>query len=192
MHQALLLQYCRQLGRDGVALFFRRVTTPGHQAHKLFADDVRDTYQRIRARAAEVAAERAAGAGQDGDAVEQIQLQAVDPNTSINIVVPPRDGRTEEERAARRVFESFPPGLRRALEGGRLDEVNKVLGKMSVSEAEEVVEKLGEGGMLSVEQGIIDATTEEGKRKVEEIARTGHMPGVVEEEEGEEEVGDPE
>ena len=47
---------------------------------------------------------------------------------------------------------------------------------MSVSEAEEVVEQLGEGGMLSLEQGVIDGTTEEGKerlRALEEEAREG-------------------
>lgn len=48
---------------------------------------------------------------------------------------------------------------------------------MSVEEAEEVVQKLGEGGMLSVEQGVIDATTEEGQRTFEEIERSRKMPG---------------
>ena len=75
------------------------------------------------------------------------------------------------------IFETFPPGLQRALETGKLDEINKVLAKMSVEEAEEVVEKLGEGGMLSVEQGVIDATTEEGQRTFEEIERSRRMPG---------------
>lgn len=45
---------------------------------------------------------------------------------------------------------------------------------MSVEEAEEVVEKLGEGGMLSLEEGVIDGTTEEGREKLrglEEKAR---------------------
>lgn len=37
------------------------------------------------------------------------------------------------------------------------------MGKMSVEEAEEVVEGLGEGGMLSLEKGVVDGTTEEGR-----------------------------
>jgi cell division cycle protein 37 len=74
-----------------------------------------------------------------------------------------------EERRCREIFEAFPPGLQRALESGKLDEVNKVLGKMSVEEAEEVVEQLGEGGMLSLQEEIIDTTTEEGKQKLKEI-----------------------
>ena len=78
------------------------------------------------------------------------------------------------------MFESFPPGLQRALESGSLDDVNKVLAKMSVEEAEDVVQKMGEGGMLSLEEGVIDATTEEGRKKMEEIEKTHKMPDQLE------------
>ena len=188
VHQALLIQYCRQLGgRNGVELFFKRITTKDHQASKLFNDDVDSTYARIRMRAAEILKERAENP-QSGEGVEQIQLHAVDPNTQINISVPPPksssfsssdpDQKAAEE-ASRDIFEAFPPGLQRALESGKLDEVNKVLAKMSVEEAEEIVEKLGNGGMLSLEEGVIDATTEEGKKAMEEIERSGKMPGAA-------------
>ncbi|KAH7115845.1 hypothetical protein B0J11DRAFT_112202 [Dendryphion nanum] len=183
VHAALLLQYCRQLGgKDGVAMFFKRITTKDHQASKMFNDDVDSTYRRIKTRAAEILKERAENPA-EAEGVEQIQLHAVDPGTTINIAVPPKTSTAEdpEERAAeeasRQIFETFPPGLQRALESGKLDEVNKVLAKMSVDEAEEIVEKLGEGGMLSLEQGVIDATTEEGKKAMEEIERTRKMPG---------------
>lgn len=179
VHQALLLQYCRQLGKDGVQLFFKRVTTPGHQAQKLFLDDVNTTYARIRTRTKELAEQRARDEADGSGGVEQIQLHAVDPNTSIHIVVPPEESANEDDKQARQIFETFPPGLQRALETGKLDRINEVLGKMSVEEAEEVVEQLGNGGMLSVEQGVIDATTEEGKQQMEEIERNGRMPGQV-------------
>jgi cell division cycle protein 37 len=115
----------------------------------------------------------------------------VDPSTTINIRVPPpiptdlssestAPPPTEQELLGRRIFESFPPGLRRALESRSLDEINKVLGKMSVDEAEDVVAKLSEGGILSVEEGILDATTEEGQHIMDEITRTKQMPGAVE------------
>ena len=171
VHQALLHQYCRQLGKDGVGLFFKRIQTPGHQARKLFLDDVNSTYARIRSRTAEIAREREADGGSSDK--EQIQLHAVDPNTQINIVTPPPADQctTDDERAARAIYDSFPPGLQRALASESLDEVNKVLGKMSVDEAEQVVEQLGNGGMLSLEEGVIDATTEEGQRAVEEYER---------------------
>lgn len=132
-------------------------------------DDVTDTYGRIKTRAAEIAKERAEDAAEGGAGVEQIQLHAVEPGTSINIVIPKADSQDEVEKKARATFESFPPGLQRALESGSLDEVNKVLGKMSVDEAEEVVGHLGEGGMLSLEEQIIDATTEEGQAALKEL-----------------------
>ncbi|KAF2155764.1 hypothetical protein K461DRAFT_221161 [Myriangium duriaei CBS 260.36] len=181
VHQALLIQYCRQLGKDGVGLFFKRVTTQGHQAQKLFMDDVNSTYARIKSRTKEIEEQRKRDEAEGGGGVEQIQLHAVDPNTSIHIVVPSADATSEDEKQARQIFESFPPGLQRALETGKLDRINEVLGKMSVEEAEEVVEQLGNGGMLSVEQGVIDATTEEGRKQMEEIERSGKMPETVEE-----------
>ncbi len=90
--------------------------------------------------------------------------------------MPQADSTDDVEQQARIIFERFPPGLQRALESGSLDRVNEVLGKMSVSEAEEVVDQLGEGGMLSLEQGVIDGTTEEGRERLkalEEEAREG-------------------
>jgi cell division cycle protein 37 len=181
VHQGLLLQYCRQLGgRQGVELFFKRIQMKDHQAGKMFNDDVDQTYRRIKTRAAEILKERTENP--QGEGVEQIQLHAVDPNTQINISVPPKESTAtdpeekEAEEQARQIFESFPPGLQRALESGKLDEVNKVLAKMSVDEAEEVVEKLGQGGMLSLEEGVIDATTEEGQRVMGEIEKNRKMP----------------
>ena len=39
-----------------------------------------------------------------------------------------------------------------------MEDINVVLGKMAVDEAEEIVELLGQGGMLSIEPTIIDTT----------------------------------
>ena len=169
VHQGLLLQYCRSLGRDGVGLFFKRITTPGHQASKIFQDDVNSTYSRIKTRAAELSKEESKEQG----GVEQIQLHAVDPNTEIKIDVPAANSNDPAVVAARQVFERFPPGLQRALEAKSLEKVNEVLGKMSVEEAEEVVEQLGQGNMLSMEEGIIDATNEEGQARLKELEREG-------------------
>jgi cell division cycle protein 37 len=141
VHQALLLQYCRALGRDGVGMFFKRMSTPGHQAQKVFFDDVQNTYQRMKSRTKELQKEQAE---EEGQGVEQIQLHAVEPGTAINIRIPAEDSTEPEEIKARELFDTFPPGLQRALQSGSLDEVNKVLGKMSVEQAEEVVGQLSE------------------------------------------------
>ena len=144
VHQGLLLQYCRALGRDGVGMFFKRITTQGHQAQKVFFDDVNSTYQRIRTRTKEIEKQRAQEEADGSGGVEQIQLHAIDPGTTINIKIPPVSSQDLEEVRARELFDAFPPGLQRALESGSLDEVNKVLGKMSVEQAEEVVGQLSE------------------------------------------------
>ena len=54
VHQALLLQYCRALGRNGVGLFFQRITTLNHRANLIFYDDVKQTYERILLKAKEM------------------------------------------------------------------------------------------------------------------------------------------
>ncbi|KAK4192118.1 Cdc37 N terminal kinase binding-domain-containing protein [Podospora australis] len=172
VHQALLIQYCRALGRDGVALFFKRITTKGHQAQEVFFKDVQETYMRIKNRAREINLERAKDAAEGKqEGVEQIQLQAVDPGTVINIRIPPKDSDDPEVQEGRKIFESFSPEFQRALETGKLEEVNKVLGRMGVEEAEELVGKLGESGVLSIEEEIIDATTEEGKDKIKQLEK---------------------
>jgi cell division cycle protein 37 len=182
VHQSLLLQYCQQLGKDGVGIFFNRMMTKNHKAYTLFIDDVNSTYQKIKQSAARDRKEREESANAPG--VEQIQLYAVNPGTKLTISVPPpicsaEEAQPAEQVAARHIFESFSPEFQRALETGELDEVNKALGKMSVEEAEAVVEKLGEGGILNVEEGVIDATTEEGQKLVEEIGRTGEVPEMA-------------
>jgi cell division cycle protein 37 len=192
VHHGLLIQYCRQLGRDGVGMFFKRITTKGHQAAQVFNKDVAETYNRIKTRAKELVKEEAEGKNQEG--VEQIQLHAVEPGTEIHINIPQPNSEEEIEIEARKLFESFSPEMQRALETGSLDKVNKVLGEMSVEEAEQVVEDLSNGGMLSLQEGVIDATNEEGQAKLKQIEdeerrkRTQHAtdgePGDVVEEHG--------
>jgi cell division cycle protein 37 len=159
------------------------ITTREHQAGTLFRNDVNETYNKIKTRAAELAKD--SSASNDPAGVEQIQLHAVDPNTKITINIPRSESNEPVEIEARKIFESFSKELQTALESESLDEVNKVLGKMSVEEAEDVVEKLGESGMLSLEEGIVDATTEEGRKKLEEIEAEGKKGRQLEE------VGEP-
>ncbi|KAH8158515.1 hypothetical protein CIB48_g9734 [Xylaria polymorpha] len=180
IHQALLLQYCRSLGKDGVALFFKRITTKGHQAQEVFYKDVQDTYFRIKNRTTEINAQRAA----EGGDVEQIQLHAVEPGTEIKIQIPPENSEEEAEKHGRAIFEGFAPDMRKALESGSLDKVNEVLGNMKVPEAEEIVGLLSEAGILSLEEQIIDGTTEEGKQKIKEMEEKAAMESSS--------VGDPE
>lgn len=131
-----------------------------------------------------IAKERSDNLGDSGE-VEQIQLHAVEPGTEIHINLPAPNSEEEVEQQARAIFETFPPGMQRALESGSLDRVNEVLGKMSLSEAEELVEQLGNAGMLSMEQGIIDGTTKEGQETLKELEREAREGKKAEEEDEE-------
>jgi cell division cycle protein 37 len=169
--------------------FIPSITTKDHRAAVLFKEDVNDTYNKIRTRAKELAKSSSSEPSQ----VEQIQLQAVDPSTKLSLTIPPANSSDPEQVAARQIFNNFPPDLQRALESGSLDEVNNVLGKMSVEEAEEVVEMLGQSGILKLEEGIVDATTEEGKKFLENLEAEGKRePAAVTQKEEVEEIGDPE
>ncbi|KAM3454660.1 hypothetical protein MY3296_002901 [Beauveria thailandica] len=188
VHQALLLQYCRTLGRDGVALFFKRITASGgNNAKEVFYKDVHDTYMRIRTRAREIVAERAK---EPVEGVEQIQLHAVEPGTAITISVPPKDSEDPEAQEAREIYEHFSAEMRAALETGELDKVNAVLGELSVEEAEEYVSLFGEANILTMEEQIIDATTEEGQQQIKELQAQAAADRAAEA--GEEAIGDPE
>ncbi|KAG7290803.1 hypothetical protein NEMBOFW57_000807 [Staphylotrichum longicolle] len=143
----------------------------GPQAQEVFHKDVQDTYLRIRRAPARSSCSAPSGRGQ-GRRVEQIQLHAVEPGTVINIKVPPEveaGSEDAEAKKAREIFEGFKPEMQKALETGKLDEVNKVLGEMKIDEAEELVGLLGEAGILSLEEEIIDTTTEEGKDRWKQI-----------------------
>lgn len=70
-------------------------------------------------------------------------------------MIPQPNSEDEAERKAREMFESFSPEMQKALESGSLDEVNKVLAKMSVEEAEKVAGQLGEVSCISIRCGRI-------------------------------------
>lgn len=136
----------------------------------MFTQDVDATYARIATRTQEMIAEdlaKGSGPGSDPEEREQIQLYAQDPNMTISFNLPdgppPADLRVEGEGAEEldieqvraflqrkwEIYEGFKEDFKVALKSEKLDEVNRVLGRMKVKEAEEVVELLQEGGMLS-------------------------------------------
>ncbi|KAG8871476.1 hsp90 co-chaperone Cdc37 [Tulasnella sp. 331] len=171
VHQALLIQYCEKLGKDGVRLFFKRMTGGDPRAQMAFTKDLEDTYKMLL--------ERSAAAAQEDDAggKERIQLVAEDPSQQIGFNVPdgppPADLRIEgpgtesldpeEVRQAlqRRweIFEGFEDNFKAALKTGKLDAVNEILGDMEVPRAEEIVRLLDIAGILSFSRsGVVDET----------------------------------
>ncbi len=172
VEKGLILQYCMRLGKDGVALFFKRMTSHDNKALNMFLEDVATTAKRIIDRSRVVAAEQAAERDAGGEGVEQIQLVASGENQVITFEIPdgpPPDkleitGEGSENFDVEAVkaflqkrwdiFQGFPKNLQKALGEKSLEKVNKVLGKMSVEEAEEVVGLLQEAGILSVSRTL--------------------------------------
>ncbi|EGN98313.1 hypothetical protein SERLA73DRAFT_169310 [Serpula lacrymans var. lacrymans S7.3] len=174
VHQSLLLQYCDKLGVDGVRVFFKKMISGDKRADAVFVKDVEDTYAHLETRVS------ASLAASDDAGKEQIQLVPENPETTISFNVPdgppPEDLRLEgpgtenmdieEVRKALQmrwdVFSGFSLELQKALQDGKLDSVNKVLGGMQVDEAEEVVRLLDIGGILNfADGGIRDETGKE-------------------------------
>jgi cell division cycle protein 37 len=152
--------------------------TGDKRALKVFVDDVESTYQHVVNRVKINQEEANAGR-------EQIQLVPENPSQTISFNVP--DGPPpenlilegegtegldiEEVRKALQfrwdVFQGFSSEMQEALREGTLDGVNKVLGDMSVPEAEELVSRLDLAGILNfAERGIRDET---GKNATQEV-----------------------
>ncbi len=131
-HQALMLRYCRFLGRDRLALFFKGMARPELKPRVIFEEDVAGTFQWIQDTAERDAKER-----EEGELVERVQLfVCAGGEGPVEILVPLAGSENEEEREARATFESFSPEMRAALETGSLDEVNEVLADMDPDEGE--------------------------------------------------------
>ncbi|KAG2172298.1 hypothetical protein INT43_004840 [Umbelopsis isabellina] len=147
--QSLILQYCGQLGKDGVNLFFARMSpnAPNPQPRKLFEEDVNKTYNRIKTRCAEIRAEKE-------QQVETIQLQQMQEGSKLTVRVPNTEN--EDEKQAAEIYNSLPPKFRTALETGELDEINKVLADMKVEDAELVVKVASDYGFLDVEGEVLE------------------------------------
>ncbi|PWN44942.1 hypothetical protein IE81DRAFT_320920 [Ceraceosorus guamensis] len=166
--KGLMLQYCDKLGKDGVMLFFQRMRGTDGRAAAVYFNDVLSTFARIYTRSQQLAAEQSnTSSSADGAGQEQIQLVAEDPSTIIGFEVPdgpPPDhieleGEGTEGMDVEKVreflqkrwdiFAAFTDEMKEALKSKELDKVNKVLGEMPVEEAEELVAKLDEAGILS-------------------------------------------
>lgn len=173
VHQSLLLQYCDKLGKDGVRVFFNKMVNADARAVAVFEKDVLDTYAHLVERVRVTKAEESA-------AHEQIQLVPENPNQSITFNIPdgpPPENITlegpgfenvdinEVKKALQMrwdVFSAFQKDFQDALKSQNLDSVNKVLGKMKVEVAEEMVGLLDMAGILSFSDTNIRDETGQG------------------------------
>lgn len=189
VHNSLLIQYCATLGRDGINMFFARAAIKNHPANEAFLKDVNFTIDHIKRRCQILRDQK--DEEEPSEQVEQIQLYSVDPNTEIAVHVPPEDSEDPAVQEARRMFDQLDPELKTAALTCKLDEINKVLAKLSVPEAEEAVRQLDVSGVLSVEEKIYDATKWE-EEKREKLAKGEFSEDLLREQEAKKEQAEEE
>ncbi|KAG0682555.1 hsp90 co-chaperone Cdc37 [Pichia californica] len=113
---------------------------------------------------------------EDSEGVEQIQLRSVDPNSELVVTVP-KEGTPEYE-----IYEQLPEDMKKALATGSLDEVNKVFAKIPVTEAEELLEKFNECGVIGI-QALLDNEQQfqelaENERKFEQMRKAAENVNI--------------
>ncbi|KAJ3181844.1 hsp90 co-chaperone Cdc37 [Gaertneriomyces sp. JEL0708] len=147
--QALLLQYCSLLGKDGVSLFFHRIRSGSHSAGQMFYKDVEDTYKRIHERVKVLNAKQ-----QQEEEAEQATLRqrleaCTQPDGTLKL--PITDESTDDEKKRAQVFETLPHNFQKALLLQDVDGINDYLSSLSREEGEAVVKECNDVGLLTLQ-----------------------------------------
>ncbi|KAI9014196.1 Cdc37 N terminal kinase binding-domain-containing protein [Hyaloraphidium curvatum] len=154
--QSTILSYCLTLsqgGKDGVALFFKRVAgDPGGPAYQGFAADAQSMYDRISARVA-VLQENEEKEKQEAIRKAKERLDSArQPDGTYRWPLPEKPTPVDLRRAE--IFAEFPPNFQMGLLIEDVDAINNHLSTLSREEGEALLEKIGDAGFLRiVEEG---------------------------------------
>lgn len=154
IHQSLLLQYVAQLvgpkpNKDqtirAIKLFFTKISDSSSPARMAFEQDVENTFNHIKGRCEVIKQEQATKNEGSEEEEAQIQLKELDENTELQVNIP------EQGTAEYTIFSTkLSPEMQQAINSKSLDQINEVLGKMKVPEAEEVLAIFQECGIISI------------------------------------------
>ncbi|KAJ7147051.1 Cdc37 N terminal kinase binding-domain-containing protein [Mycena crocata] len=169
VHQSLLLQYGDKLGVDGLGVFFKKMIAGDKRAEAVFMDDVEKTYAHLAGRVQRSQEEAKQGGREtimlasenEGDIT--FNVPSGPPPEELVLGEGMEDMDIEEVRKALQlrwdIFQGLPDSLQQALQTEELAAVNKVLGDMEVSEAEEILQRLDFAGIIPFsESGVRDET----------------------------------
>lgn len=148
VHQALLLQYCGLLGKDGISLFFARMRTHDHKGQAMFLQDVDDTYSRISNRVAEILGEEEKREKEENER-KISRLEAL-KQPDGTICFPILEESTQEEQARALFFNQLDRSFQEALLLEDVDKINVHLAQMSKEDAELLVQNCDEYGLLTL------------------------------------------
>jgi cell division cycle protein 37 len=134
---SLVLNYCMNLGSDGVSLFFKRMNAVA--ALQVFEADFDQTWKRIQERCR---------------VLKQKDEEKEYDESNSNL--------TPEQAA---VFKTFPKDFQKAMISGEVEQINAAFSKMSEEQYKEVMEQCQKCGLISVlSKEEADAMVEQEKK----------------------------
>lgn len=141
--EAMFSQMPLKAKLEYVAKFFSQLSNDSSPLRQRFDLDVDQMVQHIKKRCEVIKTEEVEGESNEG--VEQIQLKSLDPNTELKVNIPDENSKEFE------VFKTLPQDMQDAIKIGSLDAVNEVFARMEIKEAEDVLEKFNESGVISIQ-----------------------------------------
>ncbi|KAJ3023585.1 UNVERIFIED_CONTAM: hsp90 co-chaperone Cdc37 [Siphonaria sp. JEL0065] len=148
VHQSLLLQYCKLLGKDGVMLFFQRLTSGNHKAKEAFYKDVLDTYKRITERVKVLKTQEKEEEEREKREGEARAAAALQEDGTYKLPVTAES--TEEDVKRAEVFSQLPTALQRALLTQCVDEINGFLSSSSKEDTEKYITLATSVGLIQL------------------------------------------
>ncbi|KAI9296023.1 hypothetical protein K502DRAFT_278224, partial [Neoconidiobolus thromboides FSU 785] len=136
VHQALIIQYCGRLGKDGVTAFFKRITTTGNE---VFLKDVEDTYNILKQRCEVIRQQNS-----KQKAIFQLEPTSEDAKIMVDL---PTDDINDQERKV--IFNSLPLKLQEALKENTIEAINLALSELDEQEAEHALQLCDQGAFLN-------------------------------------------
>ncbi|KAI3637450.1 hypothetical protein MIR68_004099 [Amoeboaphelidium protococcarum] len=121
---SLALNYALQMGRDGVGLFYKRMTGEAKEPLALFEQDLESTYNHVKERSKILKA-------------KQNSKDLDEDNSNL----------TPEQAV---VFKTFPKHFQDAMYSGDMNKINESFGKMTEEESARVMADCQKTGLISV------------------------------------------
>jgi len=146
VQQSLVIQYCKSLGNDGIALFFKRMITGFEKAQQMFMEDVDGTYNHIVNRVKILKEKRLAEEAEEKRQIEARLKIAEQPDGTY--IWPMDENPSEEEKKKAETFATFTPDIQKALLTMDPDDINAILAKMTKEEGQELIRKCSESGLI--------------------------------------------
>lgn len=133
-------------------MFFKKMMTsaPNHEGVVLFMKDVQDTYARLLERVNVLRQNQEDEERAEREEMEAKLSAAQRPDGTYAFPSPPEDA-PEEEKKRVEVFNTLEPEFQRALMLSDVDEINAYLSKIGTEEAEKVVKRCNEVGLIQLE-----------------------------------------